>query len=387
MAGDSFQRFTTFLNYTREKLLSDPRKLESQASKHRTYLLRDILRGLTKKEMVQSGTKIVDFVYLKHTSSFRDFNITDNFNFTGREGGTKIEAPWRMSMVYNTLHEGELDLNDGGTEATIFKRVKDQKDLQMELDWFEGIEERLWAFPNNATMEAASLADGIKGRAMSIPAYITEDGGAPNSTNSVLDTGSADFTTVLGVNPTDFPNWKNQFSTYNATDDTTIASTLIPAMDEMYMKVQYESPFESGQYQSDTNLNKQKILCNMRSAKKLVQLATDKNNVLTPVNDIGYLNGIVVYHNIPIRYVARLDTYDNTATTAASPTDAIATQKIKFWFVNFRHFKPIFHSKHYRRVVTKDGGSTNPYHKVMIEDTWYQFWNQNRREHGVVRPA
>ena len=53
-------------------------------------------------------------------------------------------------------------------------------------------------------------------------------------------------------------------------------------------------------------------------------------------------------------------------------------------FLNLNHFKPIFHSKHYRRLQKKDGGSQQPFDTVMIEDTLRNLWCENRRENGIV---
>jgi hypothetical protein len=370
--NSSLQKFVDFQLVTRQKLLSSPDTLVNQATKYRTNLISRMMKGLTAKEMIQSGTEIVDFVQLKTTSSFGFFNPTDTFNYTGDNSLTQISVPWRFAKVYSVTYEHELDLNQGG-EGEIFKRLKNAKNAVMEQSFWEGMEDALWATPNFDTMEG-TLGQNV-GQPLSLRCFITDDGGAPTASNGGSTGATASWTSVMGVSPSTYTNWKNQYETFDNTSAATRRNTLIEAMDAMWLDVQWESPSTSEEYFKSTNMSKLMIVCNKTSYLELVSLATAKNNVLTPKNDLGYQNGTVVYHGIPIKYVAKLDTID---TTHAAYT---------YRFINFNHIKPIFNSKHFRRKRKYDGGANNPNAMVVLEDTWLNLWNANRREHGIVRAA
>ena len=179
----------------------------------------------------------------------------------------------------------------------------------------------------------------------------------------------------MGVSPTTFPNWKNQYETFDNTSTSTRRNTLIEAMDAMWLDLQWQSPSGSEDFFKSTNMQKFKIVGNKTSILELVAIATSKNNVLTPKNDLGYQNGQVVYHGMPTSYIAKLDTVDTS------------TRTYTYRFINFNHIKPIFHTKHFRRKRKYDGGAQNPNAAVVLEDTWHNWWNFNRREHGIVRAA
>jgi hypothetical protein len=386
MSNSSLTDFIDFQLVTRQKLLSSVDTLVNQATKYRTYLFPLMLKGLTAKETVQSGTEIVDYVQLKTTSSFQWRNPTDTYAFTGDNSLTQIKIPWRFATVDSVTYEHEIDLNQGGEEV-VFKRVKKAKNSRMEQNFWEGMEDALWADPNFDVMEG-DLPAGQKGQMLSLRSFITDDGEVPAAGNGGIVTGSSAWTTIMNVSPTTYTNWKNQYETYDNTSQTTRRNTLIEAMDKMWLDVQFMSPSTSEEYFKNTTLNKLQIICNKLSYTELVAIASSKSNVLTPKasggtggsNDLGWAQGQVTYHGIPIKYIGKLDLVDTGADTGS-------TSLRKYRFINFNHIKPVFHTKHFRRKRKLDGGATNPNAGVILEDTWVNIWNANRREHGIVRAA
>jgi hypothetical protein len=388
--NSSLTKFIDFQLATRQKLLTSPDVLINQATKYRTYLAPLLMKGLADKDMIQGGTEIVDYVQLKTTSSFQWRNPTDQYNFTARNSLTQIKVPWRFATVDSVTFEHEIDLNQGGEEV-VFKRIKKAKNSNMEQDFWEGVEDSLWGAPNFDTMEG-TLPEGTKGQMLSLRCFVTENGAMPTAANSGATGNTPTWTSLMNVSTTTYPNWKNQFETYDNTSQTTRRSTLIESMDKMWLDVQFMSPSTSEEYFKNTALNKLHILTSKWGYTELVAIATSKSNVLTPrasgghggSNDLGWANGVITYHGIPIKYIGKLDEVDNSG---GDKTGTTGTNYYKYRFFNFNHFKLIFHTKHFRRKRKLDGGATNPNAGVVLEDTWLNLWCANRREQGVVVAA
>jgi hypothetical protein len=381
--GSSLDQFVDFTLATRQAPLTDPDSLVSQASRYRTHLFPLMLKGLTKKEYVQSGNELIDVIQLNYTNRRVARNFTDTYTFTGSDSLTKQTMPWRKYTVDAVVHEAEIDLQSGDTR-TVFKKVKNAKMSELELSFWEGNEEDLWADPNFETMEAATLVG--TGAQMSLRAILTDDGGAPTSSNGGVATGSTTpWTSIYGIDPAVKTNFKNQYSTYDNTNSTTREAAYILAMDEMFVKLQWVSPSDRESYVKSTMMQKLRIINNLSTHLLLIKLAVARNNILTPRNDIGYQAGEgayanVTYHGIPMLYIHRLDSVDTGSDTGT-------TNKYRSRYYNFNHIKPVFHNKHFRRMRVLDGGTTNPDAKVFLEDTWQNIWTSNRREQGIVRAA
>ena len=378
--------FTDMLLATKPRAIGNMSDIVNQATKYRTYLYPLMLKGLAREEVVQSGTKIIDFIQLAVQSSYRDYNPTDTFSYTGENSLTQIEIPWRFSLVDSVTYKHEIELN--GSDPTVtFKRVGKAKAKVMEQSFWEGAEDALWAAPNYETMEAATIGTGVTGQPLSLRCFVTADGGAPTSSNGGKATGSSDWTTVMQVNPTTYPNWANQYETFDSTSATTRAADVggvLDAFHSMWLDVQWDSPSTTQEFFDKTSLQKLVICCNKTSYKELVRLATSKNNVLTPVNDLGYQNGRVSYNGLPIKYIGALDSIDTGGTDGTYSGGKLTIQYR--WF-NFNHIKPVYHSNNYRNRQKKDGGAGNPFAEVVIEDTWRNLWCANRREQGIVRAS
>jgi hypothetical protein len=369
-------QFADFYLLTRAAPATEPSAMVSQASLYRTHLYTKMLKGLTAKQMFQGGQEIQDYIQLSYTNTGRYVNPTDTFNYTGTNSATQIKVPWRFFTCDTVTYESEIDFQND--RSVIWKRVKDFKKNTHDLSFWESHEEALWATPDYEKMEAATTTG--TGRPLSLRCFITDDGAAPSSSNGGIASGSSAWTTVMGVNPTTKTQWKNQYATYDNTSEATREATYILAMDKIWLRCQYQSPTSTEEYNKSTTLQKMRIVHNESTHLLLVELATARNNVLTPKNDIGYQNGQVMYHGIPTDYIARLDDIDTGADTGS-------TALYRSRFINFNHIRPIFHSGHFRRVRKFDGGAGNPNAMVLLEDTTENLWCANRREQGIVRAA
>lgn len=368
--------FADFLLATRPKLVTSTKELHNQSTKYRTYLVRTMLNGLSNKKAFQGGTKMVDFVILDRVSTYQDYVPTDNFSFTGYNVMTQIEMPWRMSLVYATWNDAELVLNNGEDEKTKFKNMREVKMGVMDQSWWEGQEDSLWATPDENAMELGDVMNGAENaKPYSLRCFITDDGLAPSSTNGGVTGAGGDWTNVMTINPSTKANWRNQYETY---ESAALNLKLIPAFDRMYIDVNWESPETSQKYMEDTKLNKLKILASRLGYVKLVELATARNDSLTPRYDLGYQNGKVTYAGIPINHIGALDTVD------ATPD---ASGQFKYRWFNFNYIYPIYHTKRYMHPVDPPISASQPFNHVTIRDTYRNLWCMNRRAQGIVRAA
>lgn len=390
--GSDLDKFVDFALGTREHSLDNPTELISQASRYRTHLFRNMLGGWAAKEYVQAGSKIVTHVQFSYQSTYSHYNPTDSFAYTDNSSLTRLELPWRFTKVSSVISQFELLLQNGD-KADTFIQVKRAKENARDLDWWEGNEDSLWRKPNFETMEKSTLSG--TGEPYSVRCFITRDGLAPSSTNGGVE--SADFSTLLTANPAlaSMKNFRNQVSTFVNTNDAArrdIATGVIPAMDEMYVKTMYRSPSNSENLVTETTLKKQKILCNLWSHKLLTSMAKAGNNVLTPRSDIGWANGNVVYHGTPVEYIDKLNFVDTDSTDFATypngtAADGTAKDGFKWWFVNFNHFMPVFHKSKFRDLQRFQAGARQPNQEVLFEDTWWNIICKNRREQGLVVSA
>jgi hypothetical protein len=193
---------------------------------------------------------------------------------------------------------------------------------------------------------------------------------APSSTNGGV-TGS-DWTTVQTVSTSTYSNWRNQYETYAA---ASIDTALVPAMDLMWLDVQYESPESAEAYAKDTVLSKLRILTAKAGYAKLIELTRAANDGLVPANDLGWAAGRVTYHGLPIDYIGALDSIDSN------------TAQPKYRFVNFNTIRPIFHKRRYMYPKSVDGGASQPFMAGMLRDTWHNLVITSRRQNGIVRAA
>jgi hypothetical protein len=363
--------FGDLMTTTRGVAIESLNKINSEATTYRRYLTRLMMQDVKKEKMLQGGPEIKDYIQLAFTNSYQEYSPTQSFNWNDTQSLVEIKLPWKYAMVHTSWYDHEVILSSGSLETT-FKRVKDAKMAEMELSFWEGREKSLWATPDVLTMEGGTAAGGAW---HSLRCYITEDGGAPSSTNGGV-VGS-NWTTVLGQNPTTYTNWKNQFELYNPST----AGSLARAMDLMWDDVQYESPSTSQQYIQDSTLQKTAILTNRDGYATLMEFTRNSNDRLyTKENDFGMLNGELTYHGIPIRRIGAFE--DSSLFTTVYPVGSP-----RFWFVNFNKIFPIYHQDRFLHPLDVNSATTKPQAHIVAKDTWGDLWCQSRRSHGIVVPS
>lgn len=362
--------FNDFMYATRQRPLSGPEKIANMASRQRTYLSRVMVNGLQDEVLFQDGTEIVEFVQLAYTANARNYLPTADQTPTAENSLTQIKIPWRFTLVDSVWYDHEIILNNGD-EATVFKRLMKVKRQKMFLDLWDKMEDDYWAAPLSASMEGGNT-QGVD--PYSLLCFITTDGLVPSTTNSHTST-SWSGSTLETVTVATYSNFQNQYDTYDSAD---LDANLEDALNRMWVKVQFESPDDSGGKTGviDANISKYVILTNLEGYTALLRLVKNNNAESSPKTALGWANGKITLNGIPIRYISKLDS------TAICPTG-----KPKFFFFNFTHIRPVFHRTRYLYAKSFEGTIKQPMANAEYRDTWRNLVCVNRREQGVVCAA
>jgi hypothetical protein len=355
MAGAAMVSFKDWVTATNERVVTGPDKIISDAVNN-TYSVADMLRGRGVDEVVQSGSSLTDRIQLTSGTQFQFYGANDQFDVVIEDTLSKIKCNWRFAKDSWAWTDHEIELNEGD-RFTQFKKLKSSKRQACFVSLYNGIENALWATPDSTAMESDTV---IGGRPFSIRAFITEDGLAP-----------AGFTTVMGLDPAVNPRWRNQVSSYVT---GALDSTLIAAMEDMWLKLDFQSPDTKEQYFQETKWKKFKIYTSREGRVKYTQLTRQSNDDAMP--DLGWAVQDPTFGNIPVRWVQPLDAVGYT------------TGQPRFFFCNFVYLYPIFHSKRYMWETDPiQGGSRQPFSWVVYKDTWYNLFCGSRWRQGIVVPG
>jgi hypothetical protein len=368
--------FADFILATRDVKLTTQKEAINEASKH-TYYIANMLKGRDTNDVFRGGTKLVERVLATDNGSFRFYQPGDEFNPTGVDSLKKIEVDWRFAMANFVFYDEETELNAGDENAYIdLKRSYEQAAMTSN---FNGMEDALWAAPDSTGMETG----GTSGKSpFSIPTFVNENTNAiPNG-----------FSTLMTIDPSTNAWWRNQQSGYtqaNLMDTTGLSTSLLSAMDDMWLKVKFDKLQAASQWFESDDLKKMYIATNKDGHKTMSGLLRKLNNRLVPdKNDPAYPDPM--FNGYPIQYVEDLDTapvYVGTGILAGSATNGVAnTGYPRFYFNNHRYMYAVFHSQRYLFPIIKDGGAKAPTAHVMFYNTWYNIVCRSRRRQGIVFP-
>lgn len=354
MAGAAMVQFQDWVKSTNERVVTPPEKIVNDAVLN-TYTIADMLRGRGVDEVVQGGSKLTDRIQLLAGSQFGFYSPNEQFDTLIEDTLSKISVDWRFAKDSWSWTDHELLLNEGD-RLVQFKKLRNSKRQACFVSLYNGMENALWATPDATTMESSTT---LLGRPYSIRAFVTEDGLAP-----------AGFTTLAGIDPSlaANANWRNQVSNYvlGALD-----STLINAMEDMWLKLNFESPSSKDDYWKETKWRKFKIYTNREGRAKYTQLTRNSNDDARP--DLGWAVEDPTFGNVPVKWAVPLD------------AAGYATGQPRFFYLNFEYLFPVFHSQRYMWETDPiQGGSKQPFSWVVYKDTWYNLFPLSRKRQGIV---
>ena len=411
-------QFNDFMQSTGPAYLKSADAVINEAVKN-NYVLSRLLKEKASETLIQSGTSIRDVIVFDDAATYQKYQPNDTFTWSNPQVTDTLTANWRFSMDHMAWTDQEVELNDGDPK-TLYKRLKRVKEMRMWTSMLNGMENDLWAAP----MGQSTAIESAGGREpYSIPCFITEN---VNSVTTFGDRGGRPLgfgNTVLGIDPTVDARWSNQVSFYDrileqnaAAVSTTmtghnaatrLVSGLFPAMDDMYLKVQFKAPLTQRQYFEETNFQRQMILCSRLGINQYKRALRAENDVLVAPQDAAY--NTPTFSGIPLEYCANLDDAAIFPAHSSSVTDSLAGRNTptaasttvgqtetnantidkgaRYWFINGQYLTPIFHSTRYMKKHDVMRHPNQPFSWVQPVDCWWNLFCNSRQRHGIVAPV
>lgn len=378
--------YLDFLAITRTNKKSRYNQFLNEAL-NQSYLLSALIKANGMENVSQGGQKIVDFIQTGTNGSFSFYAPGDQQTPVATDTMKQIEGPWRFSSANYAFENEEKALNEQDVDK--FIRLMDAYESACVTDIVQGTEDSLWGVPSSNDMEATG---GRK--PYSIPVFI-------NELTSSIPSG---FTTVMGVNPSSVPVWRNQQEGYTMSTIATAASAtgLLTALLKMSEKVNFRPvPFGTAKkYQEDSKLSKLMIVTSVDGLVQYQNCLYNTNDKTAKISDAG--NPSWEYRGYPLMQVTALSyagiysgavagTTDTVThpITGASITNAAKIGAPRYYFMNGEYLKPIFNKESFmddsREPMCVGVDRPNSYVKWFFNQQ--QLWCSSRKRHGIVYPS
>jgi hypothetical protein len=383
--GAALSQFIDFFRTTGPLILTRAEDVVNEATL-RTYVLSQILGSSDMFEMLQGGETIRDDIFLEEVSSYEHYHPNDEFDYENPQVVTQWSAPWRFSKVDLVFTDHEIGLNSGdlnrGAKFHQFKRLKRIKEQNMWTSLCNGMENDLFATPNNADMEAAagkvpySLGVGI---------------------NQFTNTVPPGFTTVQGINPATETRWQNHTEDY--VNLPAVNWDLFPAFSRMYYSLRYEQMPKMPSMGEATSAPGM-ILCGISGITNYetgLRLNQD-TFVTTGRQDPAYARP--GYRGIPLVYIDLLDQValypGGSGTSFAGETDGLTDRNgtalalpdfegPRYWWITPRYLRKVVNNNRFLHEEMVQP-SRQPFTRIMVIDTWHNNIFRSRQRHGIVGP-
>lgn len=383
--GSALSTFTDFVASTGPSYLTNADSLINEVQKN-SYIMRRFLKGAEKTFVLQGGSSIKDALILDEASTFSQYQPNDTFVWQNPQVMTTYTVNWRFSVDHMSWTDQEIELNAGGQSNEslrgLYKRMKRQKEQRMWTSMINGYEGLLWRTPNATEMESAG---GLY--PYSIPAMVNE------GSNGLY----TNFSTIQGLDPNAKPRWKHQVTTFSASLATNagsapVASNVIAAFDEMFLKVKFEAPPTKQEYFESPKLNSQFIACSRKGLnhyQQILRSSQDRFTGIASYQDPAYLTPS--YGGIDLQYVAALDdiaVYSNNLTQTETTANGTGSKKgPRYYWLNGQYLAPVFHSSRYMVQKEPMVHPNQPFTTVVVVDSWWNMVCRSRQRLGLVYPT
>ena len=384
--GSSLAAFIDFFRTTGPLIFTRVDDVVNEATL-RTYILSRILGSSDMLEMVQGGESIRDDIFLSEVSSYEHYHPNDEFDYENPQVVTQWSVPWRFSKVDLVFTDHEIGLNSGDLNAGAmfhqFKRLKRIKEQNMWTSLCNGMENDLFAQPNNASMEAAG------GKVpYSLGVFINE------FTNTV----PPGFTTIQGINPATETRWRNHTETY--AELPAVGWDLFTAFSRTYYSLRYEQmpkrP-EMGEATSSPGF----IMCGIDGISNYEDGLRINQDTFVTSGRQDPAFATPGYRGIPLLYIDLLDQValydDGSAGFAAENTgktdrdgNALTDPNFdgaRYWWITPRYLRKVIKRDRFLHEEGPLQPTRQPFTRIMVVDTWHNNVVRSRQRHALVSPS
>jgi len=358
-----------FLLDTREDRIVSADQMLNEATKPTYFIFSRAVQD--KQQMFKGGEKLTDIIQGEDPGSAEFYHPNQTFNPSNTDTGTQVSVPWAfLKGDYVIIHEAR-ELNQGDPSALAnYVYHKEQGCLVSKVN---RMEKSVWDDPDAGRMEADNLSDEEARLPYSIKSFVTRDGLAPSSSNGGVASGTNDWSTVQGVNPSNKTWWQNKTATYSAADPNDPNDGIIPAFDEMLEEVHFDMPGPLQQYQQVDPRNQRQVICTSKDGRQQFRKALRAvNDEMNELHDPA--TGSPMYSGIPVLRISELD------------GDFTAGQPDYFW-LNLDYLFPFFHTDYFFLEDVEPGGANDPNKTVVYKFTWCNWFCRSRRRQGRLYAA
>lgn len=366
MATPLLDQHADFLLATRDRRVAGRDVLLNQATKPR-YFYDQMFK--THGLKFKGGTKLVERIQSKDPATFKSYSPNQEFQPKQIDTLQSIAVNWAFYEVDYTIIDETAELNSGDDNAYVDYIMSLEQGCRV--DAANGLETLLWADPDSSKMESPS--GSTRQESFSILCFITRDGGAPSSTNGGIATGSSNWSTLQGLNPSSNSWYQNQSRTYTAATPDHPEDGLVAAFDRQVLEVQFEMPDGVNSYVENGRLQNYCIATDLEGQAFYKARLRELNDRMERLHD-PKISG-PQYEGIPVKYVSEL----NRQSWTAGQSD--------YLFINLNWLVPWFHTDYYMKEKITTGGPRQPNSTVVYKFTWMNLICRNRREQGRVYAA
>ncbi len=410
MAGTALSQYNDFNTNTTSAFLTSAEDLINEVQK-KTYVLTRFIFGKDFDQIVQGGKDISDTLLTTDPGTYQDYTPGDSFQFNNAQVSTIVSIPWRFSFGYKVHTSQEILLQANaqmGDRARfmVFKKVRKMKEQAMWTSILNGMEASLWRLPanNEAQMEQA---DGK--RQNSIPVFINEQDATSAAANKPGDglftdtaSGAAEWTTIMGRNPTNFDHWRCQRAQYDFADPGDNDSSndgIFDAFDSLYWDLRWQLPGKRNEFFDATSLARKFVATSKTGVTlytKFIREGNDSFYAARDKQDPAYVNP--AYAGMDIIRIHQLDDAalypgDNNGYTShdggtvTGGATGVTNTGPRYYCLDGEFITPIFHSE---RFFAEGPVKDHPFQKdtfVQSVDIWWNLFCNSRQRHGIIYPG
>ncbi|UCC71262.1 MAG: hypothetical protein JSV86_12815 [Gemmatimonadota bacterium] len=389
MAGTPLEEFTTLMASQGPAWMSGVDSLVNEAVRRR-YTQARIMAGKDMLEYVQGGDELTDTIYLTEKSTYERYNPNVRGTYPNVQTGTTMTVPWAFAKATVSWTKQEVGLNKDTTNAKAraqkYKSLMYQKHQNLWTSVCNGLEDELWATPNNSEMESATPTGARQ--PLSIPAIVNE-----HTSTIPLDVDLTAWTTVQGINVSNEANWRNAQQTYTFTSASALgAAGIFAPMSKLLYSVSFDKLPKNPEY-SDKYTSPHVILCSLNGIANY-EFALRSNQ--DEFRGIGKTSGqdpdynAPTFRNVPLSYIDSLDSADlYTDGSALVDEESSTVTGPRYYFINGEYLNFVWHSENYCVLEKPVNLTAVGQHAtwVQVVDCWNNLFARSRKRHGILYPS
>lgn len=366
-------------------------------------LLKKVMGSNDMEDMLRGGDSITDQLILEDDSNYGAYNVLQERSPRLTNHLQEYTLQWATTDASVTISKHEKGLNQSSLynkkgRAQVIKNIITAKWSAAYMGINKGMEREYFAQPVVGTMETVTTGTRVP---YSIFASI-HIFGATLTEAFPTATVNPGWTTIQGLNPTTFPNWRNPVEGYGTTAPSPTA--LWPgfgAASRMWRRLHFEELAIKPEY-GPAEDPEAFIYCSSKGYTQWEDAQRSANDQTRHgKSEAGYPG--LTYNGVPLIWLESMDKAnvwpatggtafggenDNTTDEEGVATTNPDIQGPKYLWLVPKFFRKYIHSEHFLEMETPPQSVTQPYVRTIYLDCWHQNGNRSRkRSGGIMTPT